>query len=299
MSKKRVIYLKSNIPHTTSEYYSNALNQMDIDLVEILFDPHEQQPHRDFGDGDLLLFVDCGLPVEFPGMEEFNGCKAYISIDSTHKLKTHQDYVSKYNFDRVWVAQKNVVSELGENAQWLPLAADETVHAFRPEMVKLLGFKSRFLSSDYYEVGMCGAPYKHRRNFEKIIRQEGISTNFHFRKRFGMQVTAELAKCTVGLNVAAGYTGLKGKDVNMRVFETIANGLCLCLTNFYGDMGFGELFEEGVHYEGFRTDEEALEKIKYYLSHQKDAINMAREGQRHILANHTYRHRCEVILGVL
>jgi len=299
MSKKKVVYLKSTIPHTTSEYYSNALNGLDVDLVEILFNPHEEQPHRIFEEADLLLFVDCGLPVEFPGLEAFQGCKAYVSIDSTHKLKIHQDYVKKYDFDQVWVAQKHVVEDMGENANWLPLGADEGVHAFRPEMVKTLGFRSRFLSSDFYEVGMCGAPYKHRRNFEKLIRKEEISTNFHFRKRFGMQVTAELAKCTVGLNVAAGYMGLKGKDVNMRVFETMANGLCLCLTNYYEDMGFEELFEEGVHYEGFRSDEEALDKIKYYLNHPVKAIQIARTGQQHILNNHTYRHRCEVILRSL
>jgi hypothetical protein len=34
-----------------------------------------------------------------------------------------------------------------------------------------------------------------------------------------------MAKCAVVLNVRAGYGGQKGKDLNMRIFEVMANSL--------------------------------------------------------------------------
>ncbi|MBE7413986.1 MAG: glycosyltransferase family 1 protein [Deltaproteobacteria bacterium] len=72
-------------------------------------------------------------------------------------------------------------------------------------------------------------------------------------------------------------------DMNMRVFETLANGQCMLLTNTYDGLGYEELFEEGRHYIGFRTEEEAVQKALYYSKNPEEAIEIAREGQRRVL----------------
>jgi len=298
-TKKRVIFLKSIFPNTASQFYANALAELDIDYVEIPFNPHEDQKIRKFGDADLLLLVDCGLPVKFPGLEEFSGPKAYVSIDSCHKLAIHQKYITENNFDFVWVAQKHIVSELGENAQWLPLAADPRTHVFRPSLIGANKPLSSFFRKGYFDVGMCGAPYKHRREMKRACKQTGFSTNFHFRKKFGAEVTAEMAKCTVALNVSAGYTGQKGKDLNMRVFETMANGLCMLLTDKYNGLGYEDLFEEGKHYVSYASAEEMLDKLRFYIDRPEAAIKIAQEAQRLILCSHTYESRCKKILEVI
>ena len=43
------------------------------------------------------------------------------------------------------------------------------------------------------------------------------------------------------------------------------------------------LFEDGVDYVGFSTKEEMLEKIKYYLTHEKERKCIAESGRRKVL----------------
>lgn len=296
-SRPKIVFLRSTIPYTASNYYFNGFTQMDIDLVEVPFDPHGSQDGLKIPEGDFLVLVDCGLPVDFPALNDYRTPKGYVSIDSCHKLDIHKAYCAKNNFDRIWVAQKHVAGEFGPNAMWLPLAADPQVHAFRPEMAAGTGFVRGLLRRDHYDIGMCGAPYKHRRRFEKLFRQAGLSTNFYYRKRFAAQATAEIARCTIGFNIGAGFAGTKGKDLNMRVFETMANGQAMLLTNTYDGLGYEEIFTDGVHYATFRTEDEAVEKALYYSRRPAEAIKIAREGQNLILSGHTYLHRCREMLS--
>ena len=295
--KLKVTLLRNTTSYHFAYYYYKALRKLNIDLIDIPFNPHERQPARSFQESDLLLLVDCGLPVEFPGLEEYNGLKGYVSIDSCHKLNIHKEYCEKYNFNITWVAQKHVVKEFGPDALWLPLAADEDIHVYDPEKAGRNKLWNRILSKDNYDIGMCGAPYEQRRRFEMVFKKAGLSTHFYFRKKFGEDAAREIARCTMGFNVGAGFTGERGMDINMRVFETMANGKAMLLTNTYDGLGYEDLFEEGRHYAGFRTEEEAIEKALYYAGHSEEAAKIAEEGQRHILAYHTYTHRCQKILA--
>ncbi|MCR4288139.1 MAG: glycosyltransferase [Deltaproteobacteria bacterium] len=297
--KRRVVFLRSTIPFTTAEYYFRALKQLDVDLVDVPFNPHEPRKDLDVPEGDLILLVDCGVPVEIPALDGCRSPKGYVSIDSCHKAAIHKAYCAKYRFDYIWVAQKHMVAELGPNARWIPLAADPEVHVYRPEARTEEGFLKRLLKPRVCDIGMCGAPYKHRRRFEKLFRKAGLKTNFYYRKKFGAEAVSEYGRCTIGFNVGAGFTGEKGKDINMRVFETMANGHAMLLTNVYDGLGYEELFEEGRHYVTFRTEQEAVEKAVYYSRHPSEALRIAREGQRHILSGHTYLHRCKELLSVI
>jgi len=293
----RVVFLRSTLPHTTAGYYLKAFRRLDVDLVDVPFDPREPQDGLRVPEGDLILLVDCSLPVELPALDACKGPKGYVSIDSCHKLEIHKRYCERYGFDFIWVAQKHVVSELGPRARWLPLAADPEVHVFRPGMPTGDGLWARLTARDHYDIGMCGAPYKHRRRFEKLFKEAGLTTNFHYRKRFAEEATAQTARCTIGFNAGAGFTGAKGMDINMRVFETMAGGRAMLLTNVYPGLGYEELFTDGVHYVTYASEEEAVDKARYYSKHRDRAAAIAREGQRHVLANHTYLHRCEKLLN--
>lgn len=296
MSKKfKIVFLRSNKPFSFASSYFNAMKRLDVDVVDVPFDPHVPEYDMPLPEGDFLLMVDCGKPVDFHGLKDYRGPTGYVSIDSCHKFAMHKAYCEKYEFDHIWVAQKHMVSEF-RGAVWLPLAADELVHAYRPEMLKSQSVLWRLLRRKHYDIGMCCAPYKHRRRFEKVLRKAGLTTNFHFRKKFGVDATVETALCTIGFNVGAGFTGERGMDINMRVFETMANGKAMLLTNTYENLGFEDLFDEGRHYIGYRTEEEAVDKALYYARHVDEAAQIALAGQAHILAGHTYLHRCRKIL---
>ncbi|MEW6614201.1 MAG: glycosyltransferase [Thermodesulfobacteriota bacterium] len=299
MKNLRVVFLHSIVPYNTSYYYFKALKSLNVELIDVPFDPHKPQPDKPLPEGDLLLLIDCGLPVCFPSLKKYNCPKGFVSIDSCHKLEIHRDYCDENEFDYIWVAQKHIAEGLGPRASWLPLAADEEEHVFRPELAKGEGFWECCLKKSHYDIGMCGAPYKHRRQFEKLFRKNGLSTNFYFRKKFRKSATREIGRCTIGFNVGAGFTGEKGKDINMRVFETMANGQAMLLTNTYENVGYEDLFLENRHYVTYKTEDEAVEKARYFANNPLEAARIAREGQRHILANHTYLHRCKEILSVL
>lgn len=297
--RPRIALLRSVVPHTTAWYYFRAFKRLGVDLVDLPFHPRETPELKSIPDSDLAILIDCGLPIDLPALESFGGAKGFVSIDSCHKLPMHRALCERYAFDFIWVAQKHVVKEFGSNARWLPLAAEPESHAYRPSMAGG-GFFDRLFRKMHYDIAMCGAPYEHRRRFERLFKKSGLSARFLFRKRFGVAATRELARSTIGFNAGAGFDGAKGMDMNMRVFETMANGQCMLLTNTYEGLGYEELFEEGRHYIGYRTEEEAVQKALYYSKNPEEAVEIAREGQRRVLENHTYLQRCnEIIASVL
>ncbi|MBI5345372.1 MAG: glycosyltransferase family 1 protein, partial [Deltaproteobacteria bacterium] len=258
MARKRIVYPRS-IVSNTNLFYLNALRKLDIELIDIPFDPRKHDPGMAIPDGDLLILVDCGLPVEFKNLERYGCPKHFVSIDSCHKLDLHKAYCEKYKFDLVWVAQKPMVAQFAPDAKWLPLAADEDTHVYSPALEKRAqkNLLTRIFRAGRYDIGMCGSSYKHRKRFERLFKKAGLSTNFHYGTKLREDATIETARSTIGFNAAAGFTGEKGKDINMRVFETMANGRAMLRTNTYDGLGYEELFEEARHYVGFRTEGEA------------------------------------------
>jgi hypothetical protein len=86
-------------------------------------------------------------------------------------------------------------------------------------------------------------------------------------------------------------------DVNMRVFEAMASGALLVTEAI--ENGQKDLFKDGVHLVQYRTEEELFEKVDYYLKHDDEREQIAKEGQKLVLSKHTYKNRCDFILQTL
>lgn len=67
------------------------------------------------------------------------------------------------------------------------------------------------------------------------------------------------------------------------------------MTNFQED--FLEYFEPGIDYVYYESDEDLLEKVNYYLSHDEERNRIAQSGYEKVAAAHTYQHRVETILA--
>lgn len=78
------------------------------------------------------------------------------------------------------------------------------------------------------------------------------------------------------------------QDLGMRVFEVMATKTAL-LQERVPDMAV--LFEEGRHYLGWSTLDEAVDQMKYLLKHDTYRIQMAEAGYDEVLKKHTYQHR--------
>ncbi len=83
---------------------------------------------------------------------------------------------------------------------------------------------------------------------------------------------------------------------NMRLYETTGVGTML-ITDHKNNLG--ELFEIGKEAETYRTKEELLEKIKYYLAHEEEREKIARAGQERTLKDHAYEARMKELVSIL
>jgi hypothetical protein len=75
---------------------------------------------------------------------------------------------------------------------------------------------------------------------------------------------------------------------NMRLYETTGVGTLL-LTDWKQNLA--EMFEPGTEVAVYRTPEECVETIRYYLDHEAEWDRVARAGQARTLREHTYRQR--------
>jgi hypothetical protein len=76
-----------------------------------------------------------------------------------------------------------------------------------------------------------------------------------------------------------------GVSCNLRVWETIGSGLfLLCSRSKHVPL------KDGIHYMAWDSDEDMLDKAKYYLDHPDEREAIARQGWEES-ANHTWRHR--------
>ena len=60
-----------------------------------------------------------------------------------------------------------------------------------------------------------------------------------------------------------------------------------------------ELFSEGKEIATYRTADEAVRKIRYYLTHDDRRRAIAKAGQRRTLKDHTYEQRMREFLGII
>lgn len=116
----------------------------------------------------------------------------------------------------------------------------------------------------------------------------------HHGDAWGLRMYEILRGARVALNqhigVAEGYAN------NMRLYEATGVGTLL-LTDYKSNLA--DLFEPGREVVAYRSTEECVELIDYYLSHEEERAAIARAGQARTLREHTYRHRMQELLELV
>lgn len=82
---------------------------------------------------------------------------------------------------------------------------------------------------------------------------------------------------------------------NMRLYESTGVGTML-ITDMKDNLN--ELFKIGKEIETYSSKEELLEKINYYLTHEKERKKIAEAGQRRTLKDHTYEIRMKELTDI-
>lgn len=179
---------------------------------------------------------------------------------------------------------------------------------FDPSVLERLGKVKKDISTSF--VGGIGRHHGGAvPTFEHLARNtpieffgyglENVEKNSPIRSRhrgevWGLNMYRSLARSHITLNrhisVAENYAN------NMRLYEATGVGTLL-LTDHKDNIG--ELFDVGKEVLTYKSPEEAVELISYYLNHPSEANTIAQAGQSRTLSEHTYEARMNELLQIL
>lgn len=157
------------------------------------------------------------------------------------------------------------------------------------------------------------APYLSKKNTLIVGSRWNLMKNYHLladKIQFGFQPADESARMInqskIVINNHRPYDDntlfslngckLPGLSINPRTFEISA-----CNTFQLTDVRqeLHRYFEVGKEIETYSSPTELIEKIEYYLSHEKERKTIASRGHSRTLKYHTYRKRLEYLLNVI
>ena len=131
------------------------------------------------------------------------------------------------------------------------------------------------------------------------LLSDGVGNNSEIRRRhqgtaWGIEMYRVLARSRITVNhhidIAGDYAN------NMRLFEATGVG-ALLITDWKENLH--EMFELEKEVVAFRSPEECVELVRYYLEHDDERETIARAGQKRTLTQHTYRQRMEELITIL
>ena len=150
----------------------------------------------------------------------------------------------------------------------------------------------KFNSDFLYDVSFVGGKYGKRQESLDYFQARDIETTA-FGKGFNTFIGFnEMIKVFNASRINMNFSHCPEEGLSSqlkgRVFEiTMCGGFLL---TEYAD-GIEEYFEIGKEIECFKTDEEALDKIKYYLYHTDEREKIAEAGHIRALKDHTWERR--------
>jgi len=82
----------------------------------------------------------------------------------------------------------------------------------------------------------------------------------------------------------------------MRLFEATGVGTLL-ITDW--KMNLHDMFELGKEVVAYRSPEECIKLVQYYLEHDREREAIARAGQERTLREHTFYHRMQEVVEIV
>ena len=259
----------------------------------------------DYDKHDFWLFVDDGrddIPMEVPKGDAPKCC---------YLIDTHLGYNQRLDwakhFDHVFVAQLPTVDKFKqdgiENVHWLPLACTPSTDLTAGELLRApQETKGEWGVNKRHDVVFVGYLNNgHIVDGEQQGNDRTAALDYIFRcfknnwlslNTFFADAAVRYARGRVGFNISIR------DDLNMRFFEIMSCGTCL-VTNT-DVVGIEELgFEDGVHFMGYKTLEEARDKIQFALENPMEREDIAKAGHDLVRSAHTYEHRVKQIIETI
>ncbi len=111
---------------------------------------------------------------------------------------------------------------------------------------------------------------------------------------WGYDMYRQLQRAKIALNIHIDMA--EQFAANMRLYEATGVGTML-LTDWKTNLH--QLFRPGKEVATYRSPQECLDRIAYYLEHEDEREAMAKAGQQRTLCDHTYYHRMQELIEIL
>ena len=131
------------------------------------------------------------------------------------------------------------------------------------------------------------------RGVENLPRESPIHQHY-IGQAWGIDMYRILHKSKITLNY---HTNIAGPYANnIRLFEATGVGTLL-ITDW--KVNLQDMFEPNKEVVSYRSPEECVELIQYYLEHDDEREAIARAGQERTLREHTYYHRMKELVDII
>lgn len=213
---------------------------------------------------DLVLTIDAGWSFA----NKPDCLSAHVGTDPHCLDYFHGRLVSDYFFNMQY-------SYIRDGDILLPYAFDPQCHI--PTQIK-----------KEYDCAIVGLHYSQRDEWVRRLRNAGVTVNYRIGDIYD-EYRDENNKAWIGLN----WSSLQ--DVNARAFEIMAMGLVPVMNRLPGLDYIG--FDDGRHYLGFSSMDEAVEKVQWAISHREYAEKIANNAHQFVHErNMSWDSRVQTIL---
>lgn len=230
---------------------------------------------------DVILEVDGAGQYHLSGYKKLNIPTVLWGIDhDPDKIKFLNYFKNDFSYN--FYCHKNYMYRFDKECFWLPVACD-------PEINK------KFDLAKIYDIVFIGNTIS-KHYLERVRLLKLISEKFNL-KIFRGVYGEEMAKIYSQAKTVSNKS-VRG-DLNMRIFEVLPCGSLLITERLKPEAGLEELFQDRKHLVLYDNENDLLEKIDYYLSHESEREEIAQEGHKEALRKHTYEHRAEEMLKIV
>ncbi|MEH7456467.1 glycosyltransferase [Bacillus sp. JJ1127] len=266
----------------------------------------------------VLVFSGFKLPYYQVEMLKRNGIKTAVWMtDDPYVIDQSKKIAPFYEF--VFTQEKNCVSfykSIGcQNVYHLPLAADPNVfyprevdEKYKTDILFIgVAFSNRVRFFDEIanylvnkNILISGVGWKNMQNYHLL--QQRINANHWLSPEEtasyynGAKIVLNLHRSHDDPTINKNSEKIEALSLNPRTFEISACG-AFQLTDIRPDLG--EFYKPGYDIETYRTPQDLIEKIEYYLNNEEERKTIASRAIKRVQNEHTFSHRIIELLGIV
>lgn len=257
-------------PDTTGVYFERACRKMSVAYDHWELRQAAQIP-RDY---DLYVRIDHGDDYLMRLPQRLRPA-VFLAFDTHLRHSWRKIRHTAHWYDIVFCCHREGARRL-PGAEWLPVACDWELHGVRE-------------ASRIWDLAFVGTDGGVPRKFYLQALRERYPNSFLGPADY-TQLGAIYSQARIGFNYSIA------DDVNMRVFEVLA-ARALLVTNALRHDDLHRLgLEDGQHLVLYRTPQELLERLEYYVAHPEEREAIAQAGCIVVRQHHTYTHRMTRLL---